>query len=640
MWHRYDGATVREELAVLAEYGCNVTRSFCAWPEFVPAPEQLDEELLERFKDFLDAHLEAGLGTLPTLIVGHMSGENRDPVWREGRDLYGDVWMVTQQAWFVEQLGRRFRSHPAIAGWVLTNEMPLYGGERSASEVTAWARLLVQALRASGARQPVSVGDGAWGIEVSGHDNGFRLRELSRLADFVGPHSYPMEDDQVRQMLTPAFVCELAHGFNRPVVLEEFGLTSDFAGDEHAAAYYRQVLYATLVAGARGWLAWCNSDYDAVRELDPYRHHVFELHFGLTDSAGRPKPQLHVLGEFAQFVSGLDQQGWSRIAGGVALVVPEHFEHQLPFTSPEFRQDIRANLQQAYVNAREADLPVQMMRERDGLQPGPQLYLLPCTKLLTAPGIDRLRVLAGAGATVYLSHFAGSTAIQRGPWLSWLDELFGVRHQLRYGLVEPIEEDEVTFDFLEDLGDIPAGATLRFSAAGSPSARCHLPVESLGATVIAVDGRGRPALLRHALGAGQTILCTYPLEHMAAVTPAVNPEPTWRLYSALAELAGVQRPLRVADPRVLVGCLRAGGGELAVLANCSPDTVIAQPIGPGYPATEGVTLAPFGVEVVRLPQRPIADEPSEAAPEPGGPERLSATGHQAKTSAEASERPD
>ena len=233
MWSRYDGVVVRSELAVLARHGLGVTRSFCFWPDFVPEPEVLDETVAGHFEDFLDAHVEAGLGTIPTLVVGHMSGENWDPPWRGGRDLYRDVWLVGQQAWLAQELAARFARHPAVVGWLLSNEMPLYGGPAPTDEITAWARILVQALRAGGARQPVSVGDGAWGIEVSGADNGYSLRSLAPLVDFVGPHAYPMQDDEHRQALAAAFACELAGGFGKPVVLEEFGVTSDFAADEH-----------------------------------------------------------------------------------------------------------------------------------------------------------------------------------------------------------------------------------------------------------------------------------------------------------------------------------------------------------------------------------------------------------------------
>jgi endo-1,4-beta-mannosidase len=602
MWRHYSPAVVREELEVLAVHGCNVTRSFCYWPDFMPAPDELDDEVLARFSDFLNAHTEVGLGTIPTFIVGHMSGENWDPGWRQARDLYRDVWLVSQQAWFAEQIARRFGGHSAVVGWLLSNEMPIYGGPATTDEITAWARILVQAVRSAGATQPISVGDGAWGVEVSGEDNGYSLRALAPLVDFFGPHVYPMQDDQLRQFLTPAFACELAGSLGKPVVLEEFGVSSDFAADEHAADYYRQVLHTSLLAGSRGWIAWNNCDYDDLRHQDPYRHHVFELHFGLTDARGLPKPQLRVLRDFAALVGELAGSDWGRVAGDAALVVPEHFERVLPFTEPAYRRDLRDNLLQAYVAAREADLPVELVRERDGLPGHARLYLVPCAKLLTAPGLDALRNRADAGATIYASYFAGSTPTQRGPWLAWLDELFGVRHRLRYGLADPIVEDEVIFQFVDDLGDIAEGTRLSFRVAGEPSARAYLPVETVGAEVVAIDARGRPALVRHALGAGSTVLCTYPIEHLAARTPGANPEDTWRLYSALAEAAGVARAVRVDDPRVLVGRIRSGESERALLVNSAGDQIAVEPILSGVEldaAAGPLTLEPFGVAVIR-----------------------------------------
>ena len=619
MWMQYRPDVVRQELEVLADHGCTLTRSFCYWPDFVPEPGHLDEQVVEHFADFLDAHAELGLETAPTFIIGHMSGENWDPPWRQGRDLYRDAWLVSQQAWFAGEIARRFQHH-AVAGWLLSNEMPLYGGPASTEEVTAWARTLIQAVRAAGARQPISIGDGAWGVEVTGEDNGYSLRALAPLVDFFGPHVYPMGDDQLRQFLTPAFRCELAGSLGKPVVLEEFGVSSDFAADDHAADYYRQVLHTSLLAGARGWIAWNNTDFDDLRHQDPYRHHVFETHFGLTDSRGRPKPQLRVLRDFAALIREL-RDDWERVAGDAALVVPEHFERVLPFTEPAYRRDIRDNLLQAYVAAREADLPIELVRERDGLPGHAQLYLAPCAKLVTAPGLERLRELAEGGATVYLSYFAGSTPTQRGPWLSWLDEIFGVRHRLRYGLVDPIEEDEVTFNFVDDLGDIAAGTPLAFRVAGEPSARAFLPLDPLGAEVVAVDGHGRPALLRHRLGAGSTVLCTYPLEHMAARSPGVNPENTWRLYSALAAEAGVARPVRVDDPRVLVGRVRTGDSETALFVNCAAEPIRAQPIVSGMELDlpkEALTLEPLGVAAVACRTVPetatvvAADEGSDA----------------------------
>jgi endo-1,4-beta-mannosidase len=609
MWVRYDPDVVRDELAVLAEHGCTVTRSFCYWPDFVPEPERLDEAVLERFSDFLDAHAELGLGTIPTFIVGHMSGQNWDPAWRAGRDLYRDVWLVSQQAWFAEQIARRFARHEAIAGWLITNEMPLYGGAASTEDITSWARIMVQAVRAGGGTQPVSLGDGAWGVEASGRDNGYSLRALAPLVDFIGPHVYPMSDDVSRQSMAAAFACELCSSFGRPVVLEEFGLTSDFVSDENGAHYYRQVLHTSLIAGATGWIAWNNCDYDDLRNQDPYRHHPFEMHFGLTDRLGKPKPQLAEIARFSRLAAELGETGWEPIAGEVAIVVPEHFERTVPFSSPEARTDIHDNMLQSYIAAREADLPVALVRERDGVGEGAKLLLLPSDKLLTAPAADRLVELAGRGATVYLSYFAGSTSKQRGSWIPSLGEIFGVRPQTWYGLVDPVEDDEVTFTFTEDFGDIAVGEQVSFSVAGNESARSFLPVEPTGATVLAVDGRGRPALLSRQVGTGSVVLCTYPVEHMAARTPRVNPESTWRLYAALAVAAGVQLPLAASDPRVITGRLRTGAGEVAVLVNTSAQRVEAELVtagGASYgrraaapgEALKELVLPPFEVEIL------------------------------------------
>jgi endo-1,4-beta-mannosidase len=98
MWRRYDPAVVREELRVLAEHGLRQTRTFCYWPDFHPEPDRVDEDLVALFRDFLDAHREHGMSSIPTFLVGHMSGENWDPPWRGGldRDLYADVWLVAR----------------------------------------------------------------------------------------------------------------------------------------------------------------------------------------------------------------------------------------------------------------------------------------------------------------------------------------------------------------------------------------------------------------------------------------------------------------------------------------------------------------------------------------------------------------
>jgi endo-1,4-beta-mannosidase len=473
--------------------------------------------------------------------------------------------------------------------------------------VTPWARLVVQAVRAGGGTQPVSIGDGAWGIEVTGRDNGFSVRELGAFTDFVGPHVYRMENDVVRQHVTAAFVCELAAVAGKPVVLEEFGVTDAFVSREHAAQYYRQLLHSTLLAGATGWLAWNNTDFDDLADQDPYRHHAFEMRFGLTDADGNPKPQLEEVRAFADVLERIDLPACTRVEPDTALVVPSYLEHPYPFTEPPDRTHVFDVLRQAYVAAREADLPLDFQRELDGLTGGRRLYLVPSAKQLTAPAWRALAAFAEEGAVVYASYSPGSHGTQRGLWHADIDGMFGVEHQLRYGMVDPIADDHVTVTFERDFGSIGAGAPLRFTTGGNEHTRAYLPVRPAGAEVIARDQHGNPVLLARSTGAGLLVLCTYPLEAMAAALPGVNPEQTHEIYRALAVVARVRRDVTVVDPLVHVGELRHRDGDRFVwLVSQSPTEHTVTPVT-GAKLTDlhtdrpvdEVTLAPFDVRVLR-----------------------------------------
>jgi endo-1,4-beta-mannosidase len=608
MWRSFDEDVVRGELRVLAEHGVDTTRSFFFWPDFHPEPYRLDEAMVDRYRRFLDLHVEFGMTTIPTFLVGHMSGQNWDPPWRAGRDLYTDVWMVSRQAWFIREMTARLHTHPAVAGWLVSNEMPLYAGGsgpvvESADRldhrvVTAWAELMLQAVRAGGGTQPVSLGDGAWGREVTGADNGFRVRDIAARVDFVGPHTYHMSDDPIRQHLIPAFICELSH-FGRPVVLEEFGVTSAFTSDDHAADYYRQVLHTTLLAGATGWIAWNNTDLDRY-DQDPYRHHPYELLFGVTTADGTPKPALRELRAFRETLDRIGVTRLHRPPTGTGLVVSSFLEVDYPFSAQADRVTLRQVLLQGYVSARLADLAPAMVREVDGIPTAP-LLMVPSTKALTAPTWERFEQAAAEGSTVYVSYFGGDSAAQRGPWHPYLNRFFGVEHQLRYGLTNSIPDGTVEWTFTEDLGTLRSGTRLTFAVHGNPHGCAFLPVRAAGARVSATDAGGNPALLVRDVGSGRIVFSTYPLEYLAANTPRVNPNDLVPLYRALAAIAGVRPALSVDDPRVFADILtRDDGQRFGFLVDATDERLTVQAVTAEGDSRE-CTLAPFGIEVLPLP---------------------------------------
>jgi endo-1,4-beta-mannosidase len=622
MWRHYDGAVVDEELRTMRDHGVTLTRSFLYWPDFMPEESTLDPAMLERFDDFLERHAALGMHTVPTFLVGHMSGQNWDPAWRDGRDVFADASFVAQQEWYVRETTARWKDHPAVAGWLLTNEVPIYAdwpsrgiGTLDAATVTSWANTLVGAVRSAGATQPVSIGDGAWGVETSGADNGFRIRDLAPLVDFHGPHVYNMETDAVRQHLGAAFVCELLDIGGKPVILEEFGLTSDYVSEENAAHYYRQILHNSLLAGATGWIAWNNTDYDALEEQEPYSHHPFEMHFGITDSEGRPKEQLREVKRFTEVLRRTDAARLHRPPARAAIVVSSFLERMYPFTQPDDRTSVAVNTRQAYVAAREADLGVGLAREADGLPDDCALYLLPSAKQLTAPGWTRLRALAESGATVYASYFAGEHAHQRGAWWPKLDETFGVRKQLRYGLADPIEDDELRMVFTRDLGlgpaAIRAGEELVFPVTGTENSAPTSPSSRTAPRSWPPTPTAAPRCCAAAPRAAASS-CSPPTRWSTwpPAPPRVNPEPSWRLYAALAAEAGVAPEVTVpGEPRVMVARMDHEDGRAFVWFVSQHDQPLtAHPALArgallsldGRERLNAVELPPFGVVVAEL----------------------------------------
>jgi len=221
-----------------------------------------------------------------------------------------------------------------------------------------------------------------------------------------------------------------------------------------------------------------------------------------------------------------------------------------------------------------------------------------------------VELASSGGATVYVSYCAGDVPWHRGPSYGSMNELFGIRHQLDVGVGDPIEDDVVRFTFTRDFGGLARGATLEFKAAGNEHARAYLPLTPTTAEVIATDDHGRPALLRRQAGRGSLVLCSYPLEYMAALTPRVNPDATVALYGALATHAGVRRPIAVDDPRVACDVLvHDGGARFAVLASHTDENLTLKPVLPGSErladlddelAVDTVTLGPFEIKTLKI----------------------------------------
>jgi endo-1,4-beta-mannosidase len=584
MWDptRWDEHRVTAEIAEMRALGLNACRAFLFIPTFMSRPPAVDRAALARLRTFVDRAAEAGLAVLPSLLVGHMSGENFDFPGQCGRNLYADPELLDWQRALARAAGAALKGNPGVTAWVISNEMPLWGGPAPPAVVQAWCGELVDALRAAvGPQVPIGSGDGV--MNLKGGQNGFDPERLVHQLDYLAPHVYPANADPVRQALYAEYAIRSVQHLGKPVLLEEFGCSAAQAGADEQAIYWRETVSTAMATGAAGALGWCMNDFDLASDT-PYDHHAFELGFGLVRHDGSTKPAAHAMRALAEQARSIDFAALDFAMPRVALVRPSYFETTYPF-SWEDRGRMFGTLLAAFGLARAAGLQVDVVPETHELT-AYDLILAPATQKLLSPTWERLAARAAGGATVYWSYFGGDYDFHQGMWCHNFEELTGCAHRLRYGVPDlPPPRVEISGD----------GLAIAIEPAGTPFQRAYLPLEPRTGVVVARDQAGRPAVVRNALGRGSVFFCAYPWEHYAA--QQTGDRTSQALYAWLALAAGA-RVDATADPAVQLHRARGHDEELVWVFNRSWEERAADVDAPGG----GGPYAAKELRLLRIPR--------------------------------------
>ncbi len=565
MWERWDADAVEKDLALAESIGLNSLRTFFWSPELNPLPGVVNEKVLERFEAFLELARRHGIGVFPTFFVGHMSGTGWDIPWRQGRDFCGDPYMVYWETDLVRRVVSRFRGHPAILGWILTNELPNYTGSLSPETAAMWTRAMHQAVKEADPEALVSTGDGAR-CEVRDNYDGFRVEWVGDHVDWVGVHLYNYfayeagDADELRKSYH--IPCRLRYvDVGKPVLLEEFGLSDLIAGREEAAGYYRSVLWSALANGACGALAWCLTDFDLPEEV-PYAYQPHELTYGVASARHELKGQGRVLAEFARLSRELRFHELEMEAPAEAIWVPYSMYEDLPHHGFDRLRGYRA-LEQAFTLAKMAGLNPDFARGFGELA-GCKLLFLPAGARLKAPEWSRLEAWVRAGGSIFCTY----TGFRGGVYAQNFEALFGCRQRIRFGQLEQPEQNPVRLRAVADWDAIRRGEEIALPTGKPGREGAYLPVQPEAARVLFEDDGGRPAVLVHELGAGRAFLCVYPLEYMLLNTPDGNMTTNaYRLYGAAAAASGV--PVRFAgkNPWLEAAVLASPRERLLVVIN-------------------------------------------------------------------------
>lgn len=324
-WRRFDPDAVSRDFGRIAAAGFDSVRIFLLWEDFQPRPDTVSDDALALLRQTADMALRNGLGLLPTLFTGHMSGANWLPEWAVAaeparvkprfrvvtgdrariacaRSWYDDEEVVAAQELLASQAARTLRGHAALWMWDLGNENSNVCLPATQASGRAWLVRMSAALREGDPDCRITLGMHMEDLE---EDRRIGPADAAEVCDVLSMHGYPLyapwSGDPLSPRLLP-FLARVTRALGRKAVLfEEFGIPTagtDTVGagahrlftEREAATFIGGALDALHEAGTTGAILWCFSDYArAIWSEPPLDEAAHERFFGMWRADGSPK---------------------------------------------------------------------------------------------------------------------------------------------------------------------------------------------------------------------------------------------------------------------------------------------------------------------------------------------------------------
>jgi endo-1,4-beta-mannosidase len=522
MWTEWNPNELSGDVRRMKQLGMNVCRPFLYMPAFMEEENRVSPLMLEKLQVFLGICEKNKLHTLPTFIVGHMSGEDWDVLWRQGANFITDRRVVEATKFYITTIVNEIKDFSYILGWLLSNELPNYIGKQSPDDIENWIREIIYTIKKEDPDRPVSIGDGAaWSPEILGENSDFHLRKLNQYQDFVGLHYYPRVMNPWHHSYTTAFRIRMAQEWQRPVIVEEFGTSTTLCSEDNQANYYRSVFYSALINGAKGTLGWCLNDFD-FEDKRPYSHHAYEERFGVVRTDKTLKPAALEFTKFREIAGELTQKSYRKIEHPVGLFIPSNYYYEYPYQfQPEFKDwyalylETFSLLKRANLDVKITFEPAQVL-ENDGkysheLNLNPEeitVLFVPRLKVVTKKMRMQLEKYIQNGGVLYFS-FANDSWV-----LDW-HLLAGIEMDCKFGVPDFRDTALLEVRVKQDWGKYNAGDRFLIPLDNSNPEYGYCVVLNTSGNVIMEDQFGDPFLIEHKVGKGKIYFTPYPVEMLS-----------------------------------------------------------------------------------------------------------------------------
>lgn len=246
-WHSYNGARMREEVALARQLNANCIRLWIEFSAWMSDPDTVTADFLDAVK----AIDEAGMKTMPCLF-------NR---WHDNRYDYGGTYLDNlfkgwqPQLEYVRALVTPLAKDERILIWDLCNEPQ--AGATWAKEMTPegtkkeqdWLAAVADTVRKCGAQQPITMGT----------MSGANIEAYAGICDVLCGHPYAHERPTLEKQI--ADLAGLKQKYSKPMLVNECipgSLNDQVRAD--VAKYYDEL----LSAAGFGWMGWALREGKAI----------------------------------------------------------------------------------------------------------------------------------------------------------------------------------------------------------------------------------------------------------------------------------------------------------------------------------------------------------------------------------------
>lgn len=577
MWKNWEPEEISKDITSLSKLGTTTLRGFILDEDFVDNYGKINQEALKNLSQFLDICASHGQNVMLTFMVGHMSGRNWFIPWAPENRIYENESIIKFTE-FVKTIVVRFRNHPAIEGWLMSNEMSIVLEPKDKYQALSIEKSFYQTVKFYDPKHLASSGEVISYLQEPQNIEGY--------SDYSGLHIYFYDNDKIRHRFTYGSMLRIySNDGNNRSFLEEFGFSTNQVSEDSQGEFIYSILWSSFINGSLGALIWCSSDFEQIED-PPYEWRLIELNFGLMDNHRNPKLSGKLFKKFSDEImelesSGIKSKDFSE-SSNASVLVPFFLSNEYTSIDPNYKRQLFSRFPNGLT------ISIQLMKManiensafyEDNITEkieSKKLIIIPSTPTLKATSWSKIMEASEKKQVgIYASTFRGiSGKISLNNYhesFTYLwEELFGLQNVLEAGEKGIHYSEKITLNFLTNFGKIKKGEKIELILDELQVYSYRVKVKD--AQVIAQDQFGNPIFTKS--NKGKNFFMNIPMELILSSIEENNWNQKYHeIYREIGKMSGVAVEHESTCPWIEIGRKEVNHGEFLVMINHGPESV-------------------------------------------------------------------